>query len=77
MNHQNQTPNKWHMRPCSLQVQNDDDLRLLERLCLGNGNDDDDTIPPLEHDVESMDMRDSDDEYDLDIPDYDDYFSNM
>jgi hypothetical protein len=19
MNHQNQTPNKWHMRPCSLQ----------------------------------------------------------
>jgi hypothetical protein len=59
------------------EVQNDDDLRLLERLCLGNGNDDDDTIPPLEHDVESMDMRDSDDEYDLDIPDYDDYFSNM
>jgi speckle-type POZ protein len=28
MNHQNQTPNKWHMRPCSLQI--DDDFMRLE-----------------------------------------------
>jgi hypothetical protein len=56
------------------EVQNDDDLGLLERLYLGNDNDDDDTVPPLEHGIESMDMRDSADEYDLDILDYDDYF---
>jgi hypothetical protein len=56
------------------EVQNDDDLRLLEWLYLGNGNDDDDIVPPLEHGVESMDMRDGDDEYDPDILDYDDYF---
>jgi hypothetical protein len=56
------------------EVQNNDDLRLLERLRLGNDNDDDDTIPPLEHDVESMDMRDSDDDYDPNISDYHDYF---
>jgi hypothetical protein len=56
------------------EVQNDDDLRLLERLRLGNDNDDDDTVPPLEHGVESTDMRDSDDDYDPNIPDYDDYF---
>jgi hypothetical protein len=55
------------------EVQNDDDLRLLERLRLGIHNDDD-TIPPLDHGVESMDMRDSDDDYDPNIPDYDDYF---
>jgi hypothetical protein len=56
------------------EVQNDDDLRLLEQLRLGNDNDDDDTVPPLEHGVESMDMRDSDDDYDPNIPEYDDYF---
>jgi hypothetical protein len=56
------------------EVQNDDDLRLLEGLRLGNDNDDDDTILPLEHGVESMDTRDSDDEYDPDIPDHDEYF---
>jgi hypothetical protein len=28
------------------EVQNDDDLTLLERLHLGNYNDDDDTVPP-------------------------------
>ena len=53
------------------EVHNDDDLELLEQLRLGNDSDDD-IIPPLEHDVEYMDMRDSDDEtYDSDIPDHD------
>ena len=56
------------------EVQNDEDLRLLERLRLGNSNDDDDTVPPLEYGVEFMDMRDSDDEYDPDIPDHYEYF---
>jgi hypothetical protein len=56
------------------EVQNDDNLRLLERLHLGNDNDDDGTVPPWEHDVESMGMRHSDDEYDPNILDYDDYF---
>jgi hypothetical protein len=51
------------------EVQNDDDLRLLERLRLGIHNDDD-TVPPLEHGVESMAMRESDDDYDPNILDY-------
>jgi hypothetical protein len=33
------------------EVCNDDDLKLLEWLCLGNGCDDDDIVPPLEHGV--------------------------
>jgi hypothetical protein len=56
------------------EVHNDDDLQLLEQLHLGNVSDDDDTVPPLEHGVESMNMCDSDDEtYDPDILDHDEY----
>ena len=49
------------------------DLELLERLQLGDDNEDE--IPPLEHGLELLDLRDSDDEtYDPANPDEDDYF---
>ena len=54
-------------------VRNAKDLELLERLQLGNDNEDE--IPPLEHGLELLDLRDSDDEtYDPANPDEDDYF---
>ena len=50
------------------------DLQLLERLHLDNDSDDD-SVPPLEHGIDYLDTRDSDDEtYDPDNPDYDEYF---
>ena len=49
------------------------DLELLERLQLVNDNEDE--ILPLEHGLELLDLRDSDDEtYDPANPDEDDYF---
>ena len=55
------------------EVRNAKDLELLERLQLGNDNEDE--IPPLEHGLELLDLRDSDDEtYDPANPDEDDYF---
>ena len=55
------------------EVQNMKDLELLQRLHLGNDNDDD--IPPSEDGHDYTDMRDSDDDtYDLANPDHDDYF---
>jgi hypothetical protein len=55
------------------EVYNDDDIQFLERLRLGN--DDDNVVPPLEHGVENIDMCDSDDEtYDPADPDHDEYF---
>ena len=55
------------------EVRNAKDLELLERLQLGNDNEDE--IPPLEHWLEVLDLRDSDDEtYDPANPDEDDYF---
>jgi hypothetical protein len=52
----------------------DEDLQLLERLDLGSDSDDD-VFPPLEHGVEDMEMRDSDDEtYDPTNTDHDEYF---
>jgi len=56
------------------EVHNLRDIELLERLHLGNYNDDD-SVPPLEHGVDYLDTRDSDDEtYDPANPDHDDYF---
>ena len=56
------------------EIDDDDDLALLNKLNLGNDNDDDND-PPLEYGVEDIDTRDSDDEScDLDNPDHDDYF---
>jgi hypothetical protein len=56
------------------QVHNDDDLQLLEKLCLSNDNDNDNVVPPLEHGIENMDLRDSDDEtYDPTKLDHDEY----
>ena len=50
------------------------DLELLERLCLGNDSDDE-SVPPLEHAVDDIDGRDSDDEtYDPANPDLEEYF---
>ena len=55
------------------EVHNTKDLELLERSYLGN--DSKDNIPPLEHEQDYMDMRDSDDEtYGPANPDHDDYF---
>ena len=55
------------------EVHNAKDLELLERLQLGDDNEDE--IPPLEHGLELLDLRDSDDEtYDPANPDEDDYF---
>ena len=55
------------------EVRNAKDLELLERLQLGDDNEDE--IPPLEHRLELLDLRDSDDEtYDPANPDEDDYF---
>ena len=55
------------------EVRNAKDLELLERLQLGDDNEDE--IPPLEHGLELLDLRDSDDEtYDPANPDEDDYF---
>ena len=55
------------------EVQNVNDLELLQRLHLSN--DDDDDIPPSEHEDDYIDMCDSDDEtYDPANPDDDDYF---
>ena len=42
------------------EVRNAKDLELLQRLQLGDGNEDE--IPPLEHRLELLDLRDSDDE---------------
>ena len=57
------------------EVHNHDDLQFPERLRLGNESDDDDVIPPLEHGVENLDMRDSDDEtYDPAKTYHDKYF---
>ena len=59
------------------EVHNVQDLQLLERLHLDNDSDDD-SIPPLEHNVDYLDTRDNDDEtYDPDNPDYDEYFIYM
>ena len=56
------------------EVHNVMDLELLERLRLGNDSDDD-SVPPLEHGVDYIDMHDSDDEtYDPANPDHDEYF---
>jgi hypothetical protein len=56
------------------EVHNVQDLHLLERLHLDNDSDDD-SVPPLEHDVDYIDTRDSNDEtYDPDNTDYDEYF---
>ena len=53
-------------------VQNVKDLQMLERLRLGNDNED--NIPPSDS-VDYFDMVDSDDEtYDLANPDHEDYF---
>ena len=55
------------------EVRNAKDVELLERLQLDNDNEDE--IPPLEHWLEALDLRDSDDEtYDPANPDEDDYF---
>ena len=55
------------------EVRNAKDLELLVRLQLGNDNEDE--IPLLEHGLELLDLRDSDDEtYDPANPDEDDYF---
>jgi len=55
-------------------IHNVKDLELLEKLRLGNDNDSDNE-PPLEHGVEDMDTRDSDDEScDPANVDHDDYF---
>ena len=55
------------------EVRNAKDLELLERLQLGNDNED--KIPLLEHGLELLDLRDSDDEtYDPANLDEDDYF---
>ena len=55
------------------EVCNAKDLELLQRLQLGDGNEDE--IPPLEHRLELLDLCDSDDEtYDPANPDEDDYF---
>jgi hypothetical protein len=54
------------------EVQNVKDLQMLERLCLGN--DDEDNIPPSDS-VDYLDNQDSDDEtYDLANPNHKDYF---
>ena len=56
------------------EVHNAKDLELLERLRLGNDSDDD-SVPPLEHGVDYIDTRDSDDEtYDPANLDHDEYF---
>ena len=50
------------------------DLELLKRLCLANDSDDE-SVPPLEHAVDDIDRRDSDDEtYDPANPDLEEYF---
>ena len=55
------------------EVRNVKDLELLEWLQLGDDNKDE--IPPLEHGIELLDLRDSDDEtYDPANPDEDAYF---
>ena len=59
------------------EVHNVQDLQLLERLHLDNDGDEE-SVPPLEHGVDYLDTRDSDDEtYDLDKPDYNEYFYYM
>jgi len=56
------------------EVHNAKDLELLERLRLGNDSDDE-SVPPLEHVVDDIDGRDSDDEtYDPANPDLEEYF---
>jgi len=56
------------------EVHNAKDLELLERLRLGNDSDDE-SVPPLEHAVDDIDGRDSDDEtYDPANPDLEEYF---
>ena len=56
------------------EVHNVKELELLERLRLVNDSDDD-SVPPLEHGVDYIDTRDSDDEtYDPSNLDHDEYF---
>ena len=56
------------------EVHNAKDMELLERLRLGNGSDDE-SVPPLEHAVDDIEGRDSDDEtYDLANPILEEYF---
>jgi len=55
------------------EVHNAKDLELLERLHLGNDSDDE-SVPPLEHAIDDIDGRDSDDEtYDPANPDLEEY----
>ena len=54
------------------EVRNAKDLELLEWLQLGDDNEDE--IPPLEHGLELLDLRDDDETYDPANPDEDDYF---
>jgi hypothetical protein len=55
------------------EVQNVKDLQLLQRLHLGNDNDD--NITPSDSLDDYIDMADSDDDtYDLANPDHDNYF---
>ena len=53
-------------------VRNLKDLDLLEKVRQGNYQDD--VIPPVENGCEGVEMRDSDDEADINNPDHDDYF---
>ena len=56
------------------EVHNAKDLELLERLRLGNDSDDE-SVPLLEHAVDDIDRRDSDDEtYDPANPNLEEYF---
>ena len=56
------------------EVHNVKDLELLERLCLGNDSDNE-SVPPLEHAVDYIDGRYSDDEtYDPANSDLEEYF---
>ena len=54
-------------------VHNVNDLELLEQLCLDNDSDDE-SVPPLQHAVDYIDGRDSDDEtYDPANPNLEEY----
>ena len=56
------------------EVHNVKDIQLLERLRLGNDSDDE-SVPPLEHPIDYIDRRDSDDEtYGPANPDLEEYF---
>ena len=56
------------------EVHNVKDIQLLEQLRLGNDSDDE-SVPPLEHPIDYIDRRDSDDEtYGPANPDLEEYF---